>query len=172
MIAIEADPAPTASPGDRVRVWKATDEGAESVATAELRATTGDIATLATDTRRLGAIDQAEVYHLVTVAATKQPEKEFAALLRTANETMGSTTIGATSPLRGAPVGALEPVVAAAKPADRPIDTLPPRNRIIEAGDAIYAIGRPDQLRKLDALAEAGSVDRTTGNAAIEKSVR
>lgn len=122
------------------------------MATGELWATSGDIATLIVDASRATAIDQSVTYHLVTLHTRKQPEKEFAALLRAANETMESITL-AEGALDGLPVGALRPVVAAVRRTDGSLETLPGRFHELTAGETLYAVGRPDELRKLAALA-------------------
>ncbi|MFB6218964.1 MAG: TrkA C-terminal domain-containing protein, partial [Halobacteriaceae archaeon] len=113
-----------------------------------------EVATLTVDASRAGRFDWTGSYDLVTLAAEKQPEKEFAALLRSANETMGSVTVADGSPLVGVPVGALRPTVAAVRAADGPVETLPGRGRVCAAGDTLYVIGRPGELRKLDAVAD------------------
>jgi hypothetical protein len=150
VVAVDANPPPEASPGDRVRLWRETPDGAESLLTAELRAADGDLTTLTVDASRAGAVGESESYDLVTLAARKQPEKEFAALLRTANKTMDTTTVEAGSVIEGTPVGALRPTVAAIRAEDGPVDTLSGRTRVCAAGDTVYAVGRPDELRKLD----------------------
>lgn len=128
---------------------------ATRVAQAELRATTGDIATVVIDVNRLEFIDQSKTYRLVTLPATKRPEQEFASLLRTANDSMETVTVAKGSPLVGVPVGALRPDIVAIKPRNGAVETLPSTTRPADVGDRLYAIGRPEQLRKLGDAAGA-----------------
>lgn len=152
-LAVTANPAFGASPGDRVRVWERADEGADRVTTAELWATNGDVVTLTADTDRLRAIDPTAEHRLVTLPARKRPEREFAALLRTADEGVESIVVESDSDLRGVPVGALRPTVAAIRGDGGALVTLPTRTRRLDAGDTVYAIGRRDELRKLASAA-------------------
>jgi len=140
----ETDPAPDSKPKAR------------RVAVAELRATSGDIATLAVDVNRLDAIDQSKSYRIVTVPADAGTDREFASLLRSANETMHSVRIAPDADLVGVPVGALRPSVVAIRPGKGRLETLPPDDRRCAAGDTLYAVGRHDELCKLAAAARDG----------------
>lgn len=163
-VAVEADPAFDASPDDRVQVWERgedgdheDDEGGEEtgpatrqVATADVRAVDGDVVTLSVDTTRAREIDSEARHHLVTLPTGERPEREFAALLRAANETMSRVEIGRGSVLDGIPVGALKPPVLAVESEDeRSVDTLPATRRVLRAGETIYVVGRQDELRRV-----------------------
>ncbi|MFB6096514.1 MAG: hypothetical protein ABEJ74_03910 [Haloferacaceae archaeon] len=147
-IAVEADPGFDASPDDRVQIWERGEEGYRRVATGDVRAVDGDDVTLALETSRARQLDQTASHRLVTLPTGGRPDREFAALLRAANETMGAVTVRGGSVLDGAPVGALRPPVIALR-ADGEITTLPHRDRVLRASDVIYVIGRRDELRRV-----------------------
>lgn len=170
-IAVRADPAFAASPGDRVQVWRppSGEEGAfERVTTAEVRGTAGDVVTLAADETDVESLSPEESYRLVTLPDGRRPDREFAALLRAAEETMGVVTLAPGSALVGAPVGALDVSIVAVRPAEGSVEPLPPRSRVLASGDTVYAVARPDAIRRLEAGADGndttatGSTDGTT----------
>jgi len=148
-VAVRADPPFSATPGDTILLWR-VDDGAESrVGTAELRASVGDITTVVTDKKTARSVDPTAEYRLMTLAAEAHPEREFAALLRRQDETTGVIELTAESPLVGSPAGALVPTLIAVRPAGSDIETIPARDRLLQAGDELFFIGRPDELRKL-----------------------
>ena len=182
-VAVEADPATDAGPGDIVQVWTVpertpaagdgvveassngapeapTDGTAEAeprrVTTAELRATAGETVTLVVDESDAEALSPDERYRLVTMPVTPRADREFASLLRGADETLGVVALPSESPLVGATVDDLDATVVAVRGAGGSLDALPPRERLLAAGDSVYAIGRPDVLRSLEERARAG----------------
>ena len=178
-VAVEADPASDAGPGDIVQVWTTPDpapeaegdnggepienaadggmpptapdvEGARRVATAELRATAGETVTLVVDENDAAGLSPEERYRLVTLPAAARTDQEFASLLRAADETLGVVEIPDGSPLVGVAVGDLDATVVAVRERSGALDALPTRERSLEPGDSVYAIGRPDVLRGLE----------------------
>lgn len=147
-MAIHADPANTASPGDRVQVW--TDSPPEQVLTAEIRTTVGDIVTLVIDESQAGTLDSEQSYRLMTLPYSPRPEWEFAGLLRGAEETMGVVTVEAESQLKDQPMSAVDATVVAVRGQDGALETIPPRSRVISEGDTMYLIARPERLRQLE----------------------
>lgn len=156
-VAVRADPPPTAGVGDVVQVWRTTPEP-KRVATGELRATEGDTATLVVDEADAAQVRSDEQYRLVTLPAEPQADREFAGLLRAADETMGVVTIGEGSGLVGSTVGDLAVSVAAVRPAGGTVEAIPGRSRTVVAGDTLYVIARPDLLRKLEGQASEVTV--------------
>ena len=160
-VAVRADPPNNASPGDSVQVWTDSDPEAETspqrVTNAEIRGTADDLVTLAMDEPDAKRLDTARRYRLVTLPVEPRADREFAAQLRTAEETMGVVTVGGGSVLTGSSVGALDVSVMAVGTADGDVVAIPTRNRRIDAGETLYVIARPDQLRKLEAAAAAQS---------------
>jgi hypothetical protein len=148
-VAVRADPANAASPGDRVQVWR-TDAEPERVLTAELRAHVDDVATLAVAEEEAARLDAASTYRLVTLPAEPQAEREFASLLRAAEETMYVVRVAEGSDLVGAAVGELDATVVAVTAPDGGVDDLPD-DRTLAAGDAVYVVARPETYRRLDA---------------------
>lgn len=146
-------PAPGASPGDRVRVWRDADGGAERVGPAELRSTGDRVATVVMNERQVAAIDGSGPFHLVTLRSSGRPALEFASLLRAANESLGVVTVGPASVLDGLPVGALSVPVLAVRAHEEGMVPVPPNDAVLSAGDVVYAIGRHDELRRLRAAA-------------------
>ncbi|WP_235063446.1 potassium transporter TrkA [Candidatus Halobonum tyrrellensis] len=131
----------------------------ERVATGELRATAGDVVTLAVDEADAAALSADREYRLLTLPTDPRVDREFASLLRAAAETMGVVTVGGGSDLVGAVVGDLPGTVVAVRPAAGSVDPLPRRDRRLAAGDALYVVARPDAIRDLEARAGTGADD-------------
>jgi len=92
----------------------------------------------------------------VTLPAEPQADREFASLLRNADETMASVAVGAGSDLDGSTVGDVDTVVAAVRPAEGSVQPIPARARTFGAGDLVYLVGRPDAIRRFEAAAAGG----------------
>ena len=156
-VAVKADPPNNASPGDTVQVWTegdpATGTSPQRVTNAEIRGTADDLVTLAMDEPDAKRLDQDRRYRLVTLPVEPRADREFAAQLRSAEETMGAATVTEGSVLIGDSVSAIDVVVVAVQTAKGDVIAIPTQSRTIEAGETIYAIGRPDRLRKLEAAA-------------------
>jgi hypothetical protein len=156
-IAIRADPANNASPGDTVQVWTGGDAAGgrppRRVTNAEVRGTAGDVVTLAMDETEAMELDTGPGYRLVTLPLEARPDREFAAQLRAAEETMGAVTVAEGSVLAGGAVVDLDVAVAAIRSPDGDLEAIPSRTRPLQAGETVYVIARPDQLRKLEAAA-------------------
>jgi hypothetical protein len=151
-VAIRADPAFNASTGDIVQVWEA--DSMRRVLTGELRGIAGDVVTVAINSGDTPKIDPTREYRLVTLPVEDRPAREFASLLRAAEETFTEVTIEAGSPLHGLPVGALTSTIASVRPEDREPVPLPTREYVLSPGDLAFAIGTPDLLRKLEQAAK------------------
>jgi hypothetical protein len=150
-VAIRADPAFAASAGDVVQVWET--EPMERVLTAELRGVAGETVTLAIDAADTPKVDPRKEYRLVTLPVDDRPDREFASLLRAADETFSSVTVDAGSPLHGLPVGALTPTVVAVRREDGESVALPDREYVLAPGETLFAIARPEVLRRLERAA-------------------
>jgi hypothetical protein len=150
-VAVRADPAFAASAGDLVQVWRT--DPFERVVTAELRGVVDDVATLAIDAADTRKLDAEGEYKLVTLPVETRPDREFASVLRTAEETMAAVTVGAGSDLAGQPVGALDVTVVAVRPASGPVEPLPDRDRALAPRDAVYVVAAPEAIRKVEAAA-------------------
>ncbi len=155
-IAIRADPAFSAGSGDFVAVWRqADDEGrAERVTTGEIRGVADDVVTLAVEASDATKFDADEQYRLETLPRQSRPEREFVTRLQSADETMGVLTVGPESDLVGLPVGSLDATVVAVRPSDGAIETLPLRGRLLSAGDTVYVVAKPTELRRIERFAE------------------
>lgn len=148
-VAVRADPAGGASPGDVVQLWRTEPEPAR-VATAELRAVDGDVATVALDESDATELDADATYRLVTLPTAPRAERSFAAAFRAAGETMGAVVIAPGSDLVGTPIADLDGTVVAVRPRNGPVEAVPARSRPIDAGDTVYVVARPDALRRLE----------------------
>ncbi|UPW01179.1 TrkA C-terminal domain-containing protein [Halorussus gelatinilyticus] len=137
------------------------DAGPERVATAELRATVGDVATLALDADAAADLDAEAAYRLVTLPTEPSADREFSARLRAADETVGAVTLSAASPLVGAPVGSLDATVVAVRDPNG-IETIPADDRLLAPDDTLYVVARPDLLRKVEAAAGGAAADEET----------
>nr|WP_305794583.1 TrkA C-terminal domain-containing protein [Halomarina rubra] len=145
-VAVRADPATGASAGDLVQVW----DPPERVVTGELRGVSEDVATLALDDADAAAVDGETSYRLVTLPAEARVDREFAALFRAAEETLAVVTVSEGSPLVGQSVGTLAATVVAVRRADGGVTTLPEPATTVAGGETLYAVGRPDALRRLE----------------------
>lgn len=162
VIAVPCDPAVSASPGDVVQLWRRPDDAEdepERVATGELRAIAGAVATVVVDERVAPAVDPTESHRLVTLPSGARPEREFVGMLRRADETLGVFELPAGSPLVGNPVGAIRPVVIGVRTVDGTIETLPAAARRVEAGEAVIVLGDPAALRQLQTAAGGTMLD-------------
>jgi len=132
-------------------VWQT--EPLERVLTGELRGVADDVVTVAVDATETSKLDPTERYKLVTLPVQERPDREFASLLRAADETMGTVTIPPESELVGTAVGELDVTVAAIT-RNGDAEPIPSRDRTLSAGDVLYAIATPDALRRVEAAAE------------------
>lgn len=156
-VALRADPAPEASPGDAVQLW--TDDPPRRVATGELRGVTDGVATVAIEEED-AAIDRDRRYRIVTRSPDPRPDREFATVLRAADETTGSSTVAAESALVGREVRTVGASVAAIRTTEGDLEALPSPSRSLAAGETIHAIGRPEALRRLESRA-SGEAERS-----------
>ena len=167
-VAVSADPPNNATVGDTVQLWRDEPEP-KRVATGELRGVAGDAVTVALDESDAERLTDEGDYRLVTLPAEPQADREFASLLRNADETMASVTVAAGSDLDGSTVGEVGAVVAAVRPAGGSVQPIPPRAYAFGAGDLVYLVGRPDAIRRFETAAaapgESPSADGTAGAA-------
>ena len=149
-VAVQADPANASSAGDVVQVWAADADGEpERVANAEVRAVVDDVVTLTLDAKDASALADDVAYRLATLPTEPGADREFAALLRAADETIGTVVVDADSPLQGVTVGALDVTVTAVRRPDRGVVAMPARDTRIEAGSTLYVVARPEAIRAL-----------------------
>ncbi|MFC7068121.1 potassium transporter TrkA [Halobaculum lipolyticum] len=184
-VAVRADPPHGAGPGDAVQVWRRVERTAdpapsaatgepeadggsdgepsfERVAAAELRAVAGDVVTLAVDEADAGSFDADADYRLVTMPTSPRADREFASLLRVADETMAAVAVRAEGALAGTPVGDLAGTVVAVEAADGSVEPIPPRGRTLAVEETVYVVARPEVLRELERRA-AGTPTDTDG---------
>lgn len=149
-IAVRADPPFSATPGDTVQLWQTTDGSEERLGSGELRASVGSVVTVALDEEVAANVDPTFDHRLMTLSAESHPDREFAAMLRRGDETMDIVEIGSESPLVGNTLGTLDVTVIAVQSATGNVSTIPSRDYVVQAGDGLFAIGRPEDLRKLE----------------------
>jgi hypothetical protein len=150
-VAIRADPANAASAGDLVQVWEPNP--LRRVLTGELRGVAGEVVTVAIDAADTQKLDPTQQYKLVTLPVQDRPDREFASLLRAADETLGTATVEAGSDLDGVTVGGVQATIVAITREDTKPEPIPSRGRVLSAGDVLYAIATPETLRRLEAAA-------------------
>ncbi|MFB6084921.1 MAG: hypothetical protein ABEJ94_11830 [Halorientalis sp.] len=160
-VAVRADPAFAASSGDVVQVWRP--DPFERVTTAEIRGVAGDVVTLAVDAADTDDLDPDTEYRLTTLSVESRTDREFASLLRAAEETMSLVEVEADSPLVGQPVGSLDVTAIAVRLASGGVETLPGRTHALAVGDAVYAVAKPERLRKLEAAARGDEATPPAG---------
>lgn len=155
-MAVRADPAFSASMGDRVQVWRIDPQPCR-VVTAEVRGLAGEVVTLAVDADQVDRLEAEDGYRLVTMPGSRRPDREFAAILRRANESLVEVAIADGSDLVGRPAGAEDVLPLVVDAADGERLTPPAADRPYAAGDAVIAMGRPDALRRFEAAAQGTS---------------
>lgn len=151
----EPDPDEADAPSTAATAETGGDKSPRRVTNAEIRGTAGDVVTLAVDESDAKRLETDRRYRLVTLPVEPRADRAFAAQLRTADETMGVVSVGEGSVLVGNPLGALDVAIVAVGTVDGGIVAIPTRDREVDAGETLYAIARPDQLRKLEAAAAA-----------------
>lgn len=150
-VAVRADPAYATSAGDNVRLYaKRGDDVVERVADGEVRAAVDDVVTVALDRRDATSLDPGTRYRLATLPSEKLPEREFAAMLRSADETVAVVEVEKNSPLVGERLDSFGVSVVAVE-RNGEVVAVPDKTRTVETGEILYAVGRPDELRRLDA---------------------
>lgn len=157
-VAVHADPAFASSPGDVVQVWR--QDPSERLFTADIRGIAGDVVTLSVDAADIDTVDQSERYRLVTQPVSDRTEREFASMLRAADETYAAVLVQPRSPLVGMVVGALDITVLGVSSDDDQSDILPSSRRVIAPGDIINALAKPEALRRLEDAA-VSSADKS-----------
>ncbi|ADB59477.1 TrkA-C domain protein [Haloterrigena turkmenica DSM 5511] len=156
-VAVRGDPAPDASPGDAVRIWRRDGDSLRRVTGGELRGVADDVATVAVDADDADSLSTEEEYRLVTLPRDPGAERDLVSLLRAVDETVTTLPVDAGDPLEGAVVGSL-PVFVLAVDRDAAADplALPSGETRLEAGDVAYVLGRPDALRRIGDLERPG----------------
>lgn len=147
--AITADPALTASPGDTVQIW----DGEKRVGTAELRAAVETTATVSARRSIIESLDPETKYRLMTLPVEERIDRLFVSMLRRADETMSTFTVAENATLDGEVVGTLGLTVLAVETEAGTTETLPADDREIVAGDRLFVIANPAQLRRAEAAA-------------------
>ena len=139
----------------------------ERVCTGELRAVVGTVATIIVDEKVAASIDPTVTYRLVTLPSDVRLDREFAGMLRRADETMQAVEIPEESPLVGAPLSDVDATVIAVRDVDGGVETLPQRDRQLAAGDTVIALGRPAELRGLQRAAKGPRVEPPVGDGEV-----
>lgn len=167
-VAVRADPGFSASTGDIVQVWEP--DSMQRVCTGELRGVADDIVTIAIDAADTPKVDPTRRYRLVTLPVNDRPDREFASLLRAAEETFSTVTVEAGSPLHGLPVGALDLTITAVRSDEGDPVPFPDREYRLAPGDLLFVIATPGNLRRLEdgATALDPSIASTEGLPADE----
>lgn len=147
-VAVRADPAFAASTGDLVQIWET--DPLRRVLTGELLGIANDVVTVAIDAADTPKVDPRRQYKLVTLPVNDRPGREFASLLRAAEETFESVTVEAGSPLHGMPIGALDVTVIAITPTAGEHIALPDDSYVLGPGEQVFTIARPEVIRRLE----------------------
>ncbi|WP_254522335.1 TrkA C-terminal domain-containing protein [Natrinema caseinilyticum] len=168
-VALDADPAADASPGDAVRIWLRDGDATRRVAGGELRATTGDVATVALDADAASDLEPGRDYRLVTLPGSPDAERDLVSVLRAADETVTTVPVEPDDPLAGMTVDSLPVLVLALERAADEGDgrdeslAFPASDVRLAVGDVAYVLGRPDALRRVTDRTVAETVGRSHG---------
>lgn len=155
-MAIHADPAFSAGPGDAIEMWT-PGRDPELVGAGELRAAVGDVVTIVCDASLSDRIDPNTSYRLVTLPSDARPDREFAASLRNSPETLGVVDVSGESQVVERALAELEVTVIAIG-RDTSTLTLPAPSETVHAGDRLFVLARPGRLRTLEAMDGVRSV--------------
>ncbi|MEM4782390.1 MAG: potassium transporter TrkA [Halalkalicoccus sp.] len=128
-VAVRADPAPDARPGDTVQLWR----DRSRVTTGELRDATGETATIAID-RADSPLDAAE-HRLVTLAESTGAQRGARALFRSA-----ASERSVDAQLAGTRVAEYEGIVLGVEREDGRFEALPAPDRRLETDERIFAL--------------------------------
>lgn len=166
---VTADPPQAASPGDLVQVWHPAGdaEPAKRIATAEVRGIADDVVTLVLDEQEAREIAGGS-YRLITLPAEPRAEREFAGLLRAADETMAAVTVEPESMVDDRTVGDLDVTIVAIKPTDGAVEAIPSKRRVLAGGETLYVVARPDRVRRLESEATTVPETGTDADATVE----
>ncbi|SDK05501.1 TrkA C-terminal domain-containing protein [Natronorubrum texcoconense] len=172
-VAIRGDPAPDASPGDAVRIWRREGDSLRRVTGGELRGVADDVATVAVDADDAESLESDAAYRLVTLPRSPGAERDLVSLLRAADETVTTLPVAAGDGLAGATVGSLPVLVVAVERGESPADAadhlaLPDAETQLEAGDTAYVLGRPEALRRVSEIAQTRESNTESAAAAGE----
>ena len=172
-VAIRGDPAPDASPGDAVRIWRREGDSLRRVTGGELRGVADDVATVAVDADDAQALESDIAHRLVTLPRNPGAERDLVSLLRAADETVTTLPVAAGDGLEGATVDSLPVLVVAVERGDSAPDAgeglaLPDGETRLEAGDTAYVLGRPEALRRVSEIAQTRRSNTESAAAAGE----
>ncbi|WP_226039334.1 TrkA C-terminal domain-containing protein [Natrinema sp. DC36] len=84
---------------------------------------------------------------------------------------MSIVEISSESALVGVSVAALDATIIAIRSSGDDVGTIPKRDRVIRAGEQLFAIGRPDTLRKLDSASGVRSIDENETPPAADSAI-
>ncbi|WP_331233946.1 potassium transporter TrkA [Natronorarus salvus] len=140
-VAVRADPAPEAGPGDRVALWTG-DGDPTRLCTGEVRSVSGDVVSVAVRSERASALDRETHYRLVTLPRRERPERELATLFERAGWGVDVVEVGEGR--EGWSVGAIGGSVVAVE-FDTGVELSPGPDRPLEAGERLYVIERTER---------------------------
>lgn len=147
-IAVRGDPAPDANTGDPVELWTVEDGESRLAATGVLRATVGDVTTVAVDADDVGALASEGPYRILTRHGRPDDRNQLVSVIRSAEETVTKVTVEPDGHLEGEFVGWL-PTTVLAIARSGTTHPLPADNETLRGGDAVYVLGTPAELRSL-----------------------
>lgn len=168
-VAVRADPASDASVGDPVEIWSA-DAEPTLVAEGSIRATEGDVATVAVAEAAAQALDHNERYRLLTRPDTTNDARELATILWDADATVTALDVDRGGTLEGEFVEWLPGRVLAIEREDQSV-AFPDANETLQAGDTVYLLGQPSELVTLGDH-DVESVDATEATTAATQLVK
>ncbi|RQH01299.1 TrkA C-terminal domain-containing protein [Natrarchaeobius oligotrophus] len=145
-----------ASVGDSVEVWDAEDEANRLVATGVLRAVSGTVATITTDSDAAVAFDVESRYRVVTRASVRSDVYGLVSTLGDVDETVTTHDVTANGPLEAEFVDWLPGTVLVLVRGDDVVP-LPASNVSLEAGDVVYVLGTPSESSRLESDARISS---------------
>jgi uncharacterized protein with PhoU and TrkA domain len=111
------------------------------------------VVTVAVDETDAEVLSASTTYRLVTLPTEPAADREFASLLRAADETMGAVELTEGSELVGRTVGDLDVTLAAIRGPEGTVTATPPRGTELLAGSTLYVVERPEALRRFESRA-------------------
>ncbi|ELY49432.1 hypothetical protein C495_00665 [Natronorubrum sulfidifaciens JCM 14089] len=147
-VAIRTACPPLVSAGDPVEVWTTNADSSHLVATGTFRASSGTVATLVVDEDDSTVFTSETAYQLTIRSDFPSNASDLVSAIRTADETVVTTTVVSDGPLESEFVGWVPGTVVVIERGDE-IMTRPADNETVHAGDRLYVLGTPETLREL-----------------------
>ncbi|MFW6017319.1 MAG: hypothetical protein ACOCPX_00705 [Halapricum sp.] len=147
-VGVESDPPATIGAGDPVEIWCDSAGTAQPITTGSVRATEGDVTTVAVELEDAPSLDDDRRYRLLVRSETVDDGRELAEHVWESDAAVTHRSVVSGGPLEGEFVGWLPGDVLLIERDDEPIP-FPEGSLTLQAGDSLYVLGTPSQHHRL-----------------------